>query len=61
MRVLVTGLFEPAAVHVIRRLGELGYEVYAAEGHRLAYAGFSKYVTRRIAVPNMRYAPREYA
>ncbi len=61
MRVLVTGLFEPAAVHVVRRLGELGHEVYAAEGHRLAYAGFSKHVTRRIALPNMRYAPREYA
>ncbi|MCX6093225.1 MAG: ATP-grasp domain-containing protein [Candidatus Bipolaricaulota bacterium] len=61
MRVLITGLFEPAAVHVVRRLGELGYEVYAAEGHRLAYAGFSKYVTRRVSLPNMRYAPREYA
>ncbi len=61
MRVLVTGLFEPAAVHVVRRLGELGHEVYAAEGHRLAYAAFSKYVTRRIRLPNMRYAPREYA
>ncbi len=61
MRVLITGLFEPAAVHVVRRLGELGHEVCAAEGHRLAYAGFSKYVTCRIALPNMRYAPREYA
>ena len=61
MKVLVTGLFEPAAVHVIRRLGELGHEVYAAEGHRLAYAGFSKHVTRRVRLPNMRYAPREYA
>ncbi|MDD5646801.1 MAG: ATP-grasp domain-containing protein, partial [Candidatus Bipolaricaulis sp.] len=61
MRVLITGLFEPAAVHVIRRLGELGHEVYAAEGHRLAYAGFSKHVTRRIRLPNMRYFPREYA
>ncbi|MEW5825510.1 MAG: ATP-grasp domain-containing protein [Candidatus Bipolaricaulota bacterium] len=61
MKVLVTGLFEPAAVHAIRRLGEMGFEVVAAEGHRLAYAGFSKYVRRRLHVPNMRYHPVEYA
>jgi len=30
MKVLVTGLFEPAALHAIRRFGQLGYEVYAA-------------------------------
>jgi biotin carboxylase len=61
MKVLVTGLFEPAAVHVIRRLGEMGYQVHAAEGHRLAYAAFSKHVSGRIRLPNMRYAPEAYA
>ena len=61
MKVLVTGLFEPAAVHSIRRLGEIGLKVHAAEGHRLAYAAFSKHVTRRVRLPNMRYFPREYA
>jgi len=61
MRVLVTGLFEPAALHVIRRFGQLGYEVYAAEGHRLAYAAYSKYVTKRVRLPNMRHKPRQYA
>lgn len=61
MRILVTGLFEPASLHVIRRFGELGHEVYAAEGHRLAFAGFSKHVKQRIRLPNMRYHPRAYA
>jgi predicted ATP-grasp superfamily ATP-dependent carboligase len=61
MKVLVTGLFEPAAVFVIRRLGELGHTVVAAEGHRLAYAGFSKHVARRLRVPNMRHEPERYA
>ncbi len=61
MRVLITGLFEPAALFAIRRLSELGHEVVAAEGHRLAYAGFSKHVARRVRVPNMRHAPRRYA
>jgi len=61
MKVLVTGLFEPAALHVIRRFGQMGYEVYAAEGHRLAYAAFSKYVTKRVRLPNMRHKPRQYA
>jgi len=61
MKVLVTGLFEPAALHAIRRLGQMGLEVYAAEGHRLAYAAFSKYVTKRIRLPNMRHQPQEYA
>lgn len=61
MKVLVTGLFEPAALHAIRRFGQLGYEVYAAEGHYLAYAAYSKYVTKRVRLPNMRHKPREYA
>ena len=61
MKVLVTGLFEPAALHAIRRFGQLGYDVYAADGHRLAFAGFSKYVKKRIRLPNMRYFPRRYA
>jgi predicted ATP-grasp superfamily ATP-dependent carboligase len=61
MRVLVTGLFEMASLHAIRRFGELGYEVHTAEGHRLAYAGFSKHVRKRLRVPNMRHHPWEYA
>jgi len=61
MKVLITGLFEPAAVLAIRRLGELGHTVVAAEGHRLAYAAYSKHVSRRIRVPNMRHHPEEYA
>ena len=60
MKVLVTGLFEMAALHAIRRFGQLGYEVHVAEGHRLAFSGFSKYVKKRIRVPNMRYHPEEY-
>ena len=61
MKILITGLFEPAALHAIRRFGQLGYEVHAAEGHLLAYAGFSRYVARRIRLPNMRYFPERYA
>ncbi len=61
MKVLVTGLFEPAALTAIRRLGQLGHEVYAAEGHYLAFSAFSKYVKRRIRLPNMRHKPHAYA
>lgn len=61
MKVLITGLFEPAAVHAIRRFGEMGYEVYAAEGHRLAFSAYSKHVTKRIRLPNMRHHPKAYA
>jgi biotin carboxylase len=61
MRVLVTGLFEPAALHAIRRFGQMGFEVYAAEGHYFAYGAYSKYVTRRVRLPNMRHRPLEYA
>ena len=60
MNVLVTGLFEPAALHAIRRLGQLGHSVTTAEGHRLAYAGFSRYVKERVHVPNMRHHQQEY-
>jgi len=61
MNVLVTGLFEPAALHAVRRFGELGYRVTGAEGHRLAYAGFSKHVRKRVRLPNMRRDPVGYA
>jgi len=61
MKILVTGLFEMAALHAIRRFGQMGYEVHTAEGHRLAFCGFSKYVSKRHRVPNMRYHPYEYA
>ncbi len=60
MKVLVTGLFEMAALHAIRRFGQMGYEVHVAEGHRLAFSGFSKYVAKRLRVPNMRHHPQEY-
>ena len=60
MKVLVTGLFEMAALQAIRRLGQMGFEVHVAEGHRLAFSAFSKYVTKRIRVPNMRYHPEDY-
>ncbi|MBU1050604.1 ATP-grasp domain-containing protein [Candidatus Bipolaricaulota bacterium] len=60
MKVLVTGLFEMAALHAIRRFGQMGYEVHVAEGHWLAFSGFSKYVAKRLRVPNMRYHPQEY-
>ncbi len=60
MRVLVTGLFEMAALHAIRRFGQMGYEVHVAEGHRMAFSAFSKHVKKRIRVPNMRYHPEEY-
>jgi len=60
MKVLVTGLFEMAALHAIRRFGQMGYEVHVAEGHYLAFSGFSKYVAKRIRTPNMRYHPEEY-
>jgi len=60
MKVLVTGLFEMAALHAIRRFGQMGHEVHTAEGHRLAFSGFSKYVSKRHRVPNMRYHPNEY-
>ena len=61
MKVLVTGLFEMAALHAIRRFGQMGFEVHVAEGHRLAFSSFSKYVSKRIRTPNMRYHPAEYA
>ncbi len=60
MKVLVTGLFEMAALHAIRRFGEMGFEVHVAEGHRLAFSAFSKYVAKRIRVPNMRHHPEDY-
>jgi len=60
MKVLVTGLFEMAALHAIRRFGQMGFEVHVAEGHLLAFSGFSKYVSKRIRVPNMRYHSEEY-
>ena len=60
MKVLVTGLFEMAALHAIRRFGQMGFEVHVAEGHYLAFSAFSKYVSKRIRVPNMRYHPKEY-
>jgi len=61
MRVLVTGLFEMAALHAVRRFGQMGFEVHTAEGHRMAFSAFSKYVSKRFHVPNMHYHPESYA
>ena len=61
MKVLVTGLFEVATVFAIRRLAELGCEVTAADGHRLAFSMYSKDVSHRVRLPNMRKSPTAYA
>ncbi|MBN1859369.1 ATP-grasp domain-containing protein [Candidatus Bipolaricaulota bacterium] len=61
MRVLVTGLFEVATVFAIRRFAELGCEVTAADGHRLAFSMYSKDVSNRVRLPNMRKSPSAYA
>lgn len=60
MRVLVTGLFGMASLHAIRRLGQMGYEIHTAEGHRLAYTAFSKHVKRRFHLPSLRFQPEAY-
>lgn len=59
-RVLVTGLFEPAALAVIRRLGSKGWHVTAADGHRMAYGFYSRYVARRVKIPSLRLDPEGY-
>ena len=59
-RVLVTGLFEPAALAVIRRLGPEGWHVTAADGHRMAYGMYSRYVARRLKIPSLRLDPEGY-
>lgn len=60
-KVLVTGLFTQAALFAVRRLAALGYAVTAADGHRLAFGMYSKYVTRRILLPDLRTKPAAYA
>lgn len=59
-RLLVTGLFEPAALAIVRRLGRDGWHVTAADGHRMAYGLFSRYVARRVKVPSLRLNPNGY-
>lgn len=61
MNVLVTGLFEVATVFAIRRLAELGCKVTAADGHRLAFSMYSRDVSNRVRLPNMRKSPVAYA
>lgn len=61
MNVLVTGLFEVATVFAIRRFAQLGYDVAAADGHRLAFSMYSRDVRRRVRLPNMRKSPAAYA
>lgn len=61
MRVLITGLFTQAGLFAVRRFGEMGFFVTAADGHRLAYGMHSKYVDRRIELPSLRKHPLLYA
>jgi len=61
MRVLITGLFEPGALAALRRLGELGAEITAADCHRLSYGMYSRYVRRRVVLPSLREEPQGYA
>ncbi len=59
-RLLITGLFEPAALAVIRRLGREGWHITAAEGHRMAYGLYSRYVAQRRHLPSLRLQPQAY-
>jgi predicted ATP-grasp superfamily ATP-dependent carboligase len=61
MKVLITGLFTQAGIFAVRRFGKLGFEVTAADNHRLAYGMYSKYVSRRIVLPSLRNNPAGYA
>ena len=60
MNVLITAMFEPAALTAIRRFGEMGFKVAAADGHRLAFGLYSKYVSRRVRLPSLRIHPQAY-
>lgn len=60
-RLLITGLFMPAALAVIRRLGGQGWQITAADCHRLAYGLHSRFVRRRIHLPSLRRQPEAYA
>ena len=60
MNVLVTSMFGPAAPIAIRRFGELGFNVTAADCHRLAFGFYSKYVSRRVRLPSLRIHPQAY-
>ena len=60
MNVLVTSMFGPAAPIAIRRFGELGFHVTAADCHRLAFGFYSKYVSRRVRLPSLRIHPQAY-
>jgi predicted ATP-grasp superfamily ATP-dependent carboligase len=61
MKALVTGLFTQAGVFAVRRFGELGIEVTAADNHALAIGMHSKYVTKKVLLPNLRKDPLGYA
>ncbi len=61
MKVLVTGLFTQAGIFAIRRFGQLGFEVTAADNHRLAFGLYSRYVSRRLILPSLRRDPEGYA
>jgi len=61
MKVLVTGLFTQGGIFAVRRFGKLGFEVTAADNHRLAFGMYSKYVTKRLLLPSLRENPRAYA
>jgi len=60
-KVLITGLFTQAGIFSVRRFGQLGFEVTAADNHRLAFGMYSKYVNKRIQLPSLKKNPVGYA
>lgn len=61
MKVLVTGLFTQGGLFAIRRFGKMGFEVTAADNHKLAFGMYSKYVKKRIMLPRLKTNPVAYA
>ena len=61
MRVLITGMFTQAALFAVRRFAQMGCEIAAADGHRLAFGMYSRYVSRRVKLPVLRSKPQKYA
>jgi len=61
MKVLVTGLFPQAGLFAVRRFGQMGFKITAADSHKLAYGMYSKFVSKRIILPCLRTNPAGYA
>lgn len=53
--ILVTGVRAPAGLEIIRRLGEVGYNVYAADCLYFPAGRFSNYVQDYSQLPSPRY------